>query len=127
MSLSNQAKGMFTRWAQSIIATFMPLSDIKSFILFFPSGKYLLTSETILAQQSDHYQTAVKSIMADAFNLPKEQLADDLAFGDIPQWDSLGHMDLLMTLEQHFGFELDADLITELTSIDAICRYLKEN
>lgn len=80
-----------------------------------------------MAQQSDHYQTAVKSIMADAFNLPKEQLADDLAFGDIPQWDSLGHMDLLMTLEQHFGFKLDADLIAELTSIDTICRYLKEN
>jgi acyl carrier protein len=104
----------------------MPLPNIKSAIFFFPSGKYLLTSEIILAQQSDHYQTAVKSIMAAAFNLPKEQLADDLAFGDIPQWDSLGHMDLLMALEQHFGFELDADLIAELTSIDAICRYLKE-
>jgi acyl carrier protein len=50
----------------------------------------------------------------------------ELAFGDLPQWDSMGHMDVMMVLEEHFGVEITAETITELVSVPAICTYLLE-
>jgi acyl carrier protein len=49
-----------------------------------------------------------------------------LKFGDIPEWDSLGHMEVMMRLEEQFGVEVSTEGIAELVSVEAICRYLAE-
>ncbi len=51
----------------------------------------------------------------------------ELAFGDLPQWDSLGHMEVMLKLEELFGVEIDADTIAMLISIPEICRFLQES
>jgi len=58
--------------------------------------------------------------------LPPEQVHEGLSFGDVAEWDSLGHMDLLMTLEERYAVPLDEELIARLISIDAICREIAE-
>ena len=68
----------------------------------------------------------IKSIMAEVFNRPESEISDSISFGDFEAWDSLSHMDLLMTLEDRCGLELDADTISELTSLDAILNTLLE-
>jgi len=68
----------------------------------------------------------VRSIMAEVFNLPEAEIPADVSFGDFTPWDSLSHMDLLMTLEDRCGLALDAETISELTSLDAILRALPE-
>lgn len=67
---------------------------------------------------------SVRALLAEAFNLPKEQISPDLAFGGIQQWDSMGHMGVMLLLEERFGVPIDADLIAALTSVSAICEYL---
>lgn len=69
----------------------------------------------------------IKTILADVFQLPVEEIHDGLIFGDIPQWDSMGHMDVIMSLEQHFGVEVTAENIGGLTSLETICTYLEGN
>lgn len=64
--------------------------------------------------------------MAEVFNCPSSEISDTISFGDFQAWDSLSHMDLLMTLEDRCGLELDADTISELTSLDAILKTLQE-
>jgi citrate synthase len=64
--------------------------------------------------------------MAEVFKLPADRVTDGLSFGDVSEWDSLGHMDLLMSLEARYGIPLDEDLIARLVSLDAICAYLEE-
>jgi len=68
----------------------------------------------------------VQSLLAEVFQLPPGEVTPGLAFGDLPQWDSLGHMDLMLRLEEQFGVKVDTDLIAELVNIPAICAYLKE-
>ena len=67
----------------------------------------------------------VQSLLAEVFQVPEEAIPQDLAFGDLPQWDSLGHMELMVALEDRFGVEIDAEVIGELTSVDAIRRFLQ--
>jgi acyl carrier protein len=69
----------------------------------------------------------VKFVLAEVFKLPPEELPDDLIFGDIPQWDSMGHMDVMLSLEENFGIEVTAETIGGLTSLQAICAYLEGN
>jgi len=69
----------------------------------------------------------VQSALAEALRLPPELVNLDLAFGDLPQWDSMGHMEVMMVLENRFGIEINAETIGSLTSIPAICTYIQEN
>jgi acyl carrier protein len=68
----------------------------------------------------------IRMLLADVFQQPLENIKKDLAFGDLPQWDSMGHMDVMIALEERFGVEITADTITKLTSLPAIYTYLKE-
>jgi acyl carrier protein len=67
----------------------------------------------------------VQAAVAAALQIPAEQVTPDLAFGDLPQWDSMGHMEVMMRFEQDFGVEVNADTIAQLTSILAITHYLQ--
>ena len=69
----------------------------------------------------------VQDILAEALQVPPEEIDEQLAFGDLPQWDSMGHMEVIMRLEESFGIEVNADTIAGLTSVPAICSYLEEH
>lgn len=63
----------------------------------------------------------VQTLIAEAIQVPLEQITPDLAFGDLPQWDSMGHMEVMLRLEEQFGIEINADTIKNLINIPAIC------
>lgn len=69
----------------------------------------------------------VQSLLVDALQVPGDQVTPELAFGDLPQWDSMGHMDVMMALEAQFGIEINADTISGLVSVPAIRAYLEAN
>lgn len=74
----------------------------------------------------DALKDRLKALLAEALRVPLEDIKDDLSFGDLPQWDSMGHMDVMIALEERFGVEINADTIGALTSLPAIQTYLKE-
>ena len=45
---------------------------------------------------------------------------------DIDAWDSMGHMNLIATLEEEFGVEFDFSEIVGLTCVGKIEHFLKE-
>lgn len=68
----------------------------------------------------------VQAALAEALQIPIEEITPELALGDLPQWDSMGHMEVMMILEQKFGIEINADTIAALTSVPAICDYIEK-
>ncbi len=71
-------------------------------------------------------QSQVQNILAQVFQVPLQEIPPDVAFGDLPQWDSMGHMDVMLSLEEQFGVEINTETIGELVSLPAICAYLEE-
>jgi acyl carrier protein len=69
----------------------------------------------------------IQAVLAEALGLDVKKISPDLAFGDLPQWDSMGHMEVMMRLEEHFGVEINNDTIANLTSIPAIRQHLEDN
>ncbi len=62
----------------------------------------------------------VDALVARTLGLPRDALRDDLAYGEIPAWDSLHHVRLMNALELELGIEIDEDLMIELVTLAAI-------
>lgn len=66
---------------------------------------------------------AVDKLVADTLGIPVQAICDDLAFSEVPQWDSLNHVNLMVALEQMLQTEIDEDLMVHLTSVKAIRQF----
>ncbi len=58
--------------------------------------------------------------IAETFALPEASVADGLALSDIPTWDSLAHMMLIVRLEQDYAIQFSGDEIADLHSVGDI-------
>ena len=59
------------------------------------------------------------------FKIERDEFSPQLQPEDLLLWDSLGHMNLVMDLEESFDVHFEADEITELTSAGRIVEVLK--
>jgi acyl carrier protein len=76
--------------------------------------------------ENNQLKQEVRGLAAEVFLTPLEQVPADLAYGDLLQWDSLGHMDLMMALESRYGVQISSETIARLVSLPAIVTYLNE-
>ena len=67
----------------------------------------------------------VAAIFEKVFGIEPGDFSPDLVPEDVLRWDSLGHMTLVMDLEDAFGIHFEVDEITELTSGRKILEILK--
>lgn len=66
----------------------------------------------------------LQEIMATALDLPPDAIREDSTMDDLEEWDSLGHVHIMVALEQTFDLYLDVDDFAELDGVPAILRYL---
>lgn len=53
----------------------------------------------------------------DGLGIDTEQVRDDLKYNTIPEWDSRGHMALVVEIENAFNVMLDTDEIIAMSSV----------
>ncbi len=71
-------------------------------------------------------EDTVQQLLAEALGVQTHQISLDLSYGDLPEWDSMGHMNVMMLLEERFAIQINTETIAQLTSVSAICSYLRE-
>ena len=59
----------------------------------------------------------LKRLVADVFRYPQEELVDRMGPGDIPGWDSLGHVALMAEVQHEFGTHVPVEDAIEIESI----------
>jgi acyl carrier protein len=69
---------------------------------------------------SNDVQSQLKTIAAEIFQLPLEEITDDLSVGMIEAWDSFGHLQLFMAIEEKLGVKFSTDEIIKLASLKDI-------
>ena len=67
----------------------------------------------------------VRQVMALVFNLSEEALGGDASIMRTPGWDSLGHANLMLAVEEEFGVALSPDEVVDLQSLADIVTYLE--
>ena len=68
----------------------------------------------------------IETLMADLFNLKNENITDSLTMTNTDGWDSLKHMELIVSIEQTFGIELTFEEIVAMQTLKDIKKILKE-
>jgi acyl carrier protein len=68
----------------------------------------------------------LKELMADLFKMKKEEISDSLTMKDTDVWDSLKHMELIVSIEETFNVQLSADEIVAMQDVKAIKVILTE-
>ncbi len=62
-------------------------------------------------------ESKIISIIAKILNVDTEEVELDTAIGDLPEWDSLHHLQIIDTLEKEFNIKYKADDLSEIEDV----------
>ena len=68
----------------------------------------------------------VKEIIAKVLEVEVSQIDDDTAIGDIREWDSLSHIQIVSAIEKEFGFNFTPDVMMDLEDVSDIVAAVEE-
>jgi acyl carrier protein len=71
-------------------------------------------------------QNRIREIAADVFGVSAADLPEDASNENVPGWDSLHHLELMLAVEMEFNVQISSEAMPALLSIDAIEEYLRE-
>lgn len=67
-----------------------------------------------------------REIIADALEISTEEVDGDASIETLDAWTSLGHMRLILALEEKLGKQLDPAAIVEIANIEDVAAILSE-
>jgi acyl carrier protein len=67
----------------------------------------------------------VAAVFDEIFGVGPDLFAIDLAPESVPNWDSIGHMNMVMELEKQFGQQFEVDEIMEMSSPGKVMEILR--
>lgn len=59
----------------------------------------------------------LENIFSEVFAIPGSDVVDSLMLKDVPTWDSLAHMMLIVRLEETYGVQFTGDEIADIQSV----------
>ncbi len=66
------------------------------------------------------------SIIAESLEVTEDQLTEETAIGDIPEWNSLGHIVIISSLEKEFSINFDPEIIMDLEDVSDIVAAIED-
>jgi acyl carrier protein len=68
----------------------------------------------------------IQYVIATTLKVSPDKITKETSDEDFAAWDSLAHVNLMMSLEQTFDLFLEVEDFPKLTSVPAILEYLRE-
>lgn len=64
----------------------------------------------------------IRQVLAEMFGLTVAEVGDAFSTADVPAWDSLRHLTVIVTLEDQFGVSYTSQEIPRMTSLSELTR-----
>ncbi|NVN94339.1 MAG: acyl carrier protein [Bacteroidetes bacterium] len=71
-------------------------------------------------------QENVVNLIARVLEVTPEKINEDTAIGDIPSWDSLRHVTIIIELEKHFKVNFEPEIIMNMEDVSDIVAAIEE-
>jgi citrate synthase len=65
-------------------------------------------------------QISIEELISRVLRIPQSEVTTGLSFQDIPEWDSLQHVQIMVALEEHVGIPINGEAVAQLTSVASI-------
>ncbi len=63
------------------------------------------------------YSEKVKDIITQTLQIERNVVTDELSINDIPEWDSVGNLTIIQSIEEDLEVEIPIENLFELTSV----------
>ena len=73
----------------------------------------------------DLIQKVIK-IISESLEVTEDQITEETAIGDLPEWNSLGHIIVISSLEKEFAINFDPEIIMDLEDVSDIVSAIEE-
>jgi len=67
----------------------------------------------------------IEEIVRETFKINNGSIEKSWTSDDIPEWDSLGHLNLIMAVEKEFNIKFEIEEMFQIQSVGDICDILK--
>ena len=68
----------------------------------------------------------LKQILSSTLNVPEEQIREESSVENMEVWDSLAHLNIILSLEQSFGISITPEEAIEMTSLRSMRKKLRD-
>src|SRR5262245_65911023 len=68
----------------------------------------------------------IRQVAADVFDVPVDRLRLETTRGEVAQWDSLHHVNLVIALEQTFGIQFTPEQMEQMLSLELVTLIVNE-
>lgn len=68
----------------------------------------------------------VRQIVATTFETPFDEISPESSYTSIEKWDSMGHLMLILEVEQEFNVQFSPEQAESMTSVADIVKFLKD-
>jgi acyl carrier protein len=68
----------------------------------------------------------VAAIVAETFDMNADEIGPDSSMDNVPAWDSIGQIDVCMTIEKHYGKVFSLDTMDTATSVRKLAALIEE-
>jgi len=69
----------------------------------------------------------LERLFRDVFGNEGIVLTDGTTAADVPEWDSLGHINLMFSIEERFGIRFRGNELAEFANVGELERFLEAN
>lgn len=76
-------------------------------------------------EPADNFER-VRNTVARTFNVSPEVVTTQASLGQLPGWDSFGHLNLMMEIEKEFSVRFPTDKINQPATVAEICELLQQ-
>ena len=74
---------------------------------------------------TDELTKQILDIVAATFDVPAAELSEATSPENLPEWNSLGQLNLILALEQEFGLQIAPEQTYDMVSVAEIVRILR--
>jgi len=82
-------------------------------------------SEIFSGRQIYQVDQKLEDLMSEVLQIPLSTITDDLSMKSLDVWDSLKHMEVIVSLEEKFDIQLTFDEIVKMQSVREIRSVLR--
>lgn len=70
-------------------------------------------------------KTSIKEIMSVVFNVPPNEISDDISFGGVEYWDSVAQINLILAIEEEFKISLSDQDVEDMLTLELIVNIIR--
>jgi acyl carrier protein len=67
-----------------------------------------------------------RDIFIQSLSIDEKKFNEKIKYNEIPEWDSIGHMTLMSSLEEKFSISMDTDDIVDFSSFEKGIKILEK-